>query len=136
MTREQLAEVAELWRGLLLPEWRVVLVDSAEGFDGGSDDDYWAICDTKKDYTEIRLHLTDECLVRPDDEVLVTLVHEMLHALTRPWRQQIDSVASAMGGEAYRALRNAREHEEEQLVDRLSRVLVSQLGPGTTRRAS
>lgn len=136
MTREQLAQVAEQWRARLLPEWRVVLVDSAEGFDGASDDDYYAICETKNDYTEIRVHFTDESLARSYEEVVVTLVHEMLHALTRPWRQQIDSVACTMGSDAYRALSNARSHEEEQLVDRLSRVLVGQLGPGTTRRPS
>lgn len=136
MTRDDLAALAERWRAVLLPEWRVVLVDTAAGFDGGSDDDFWAICESKSDYTEVRVHLTDECLARSDAEVEVTLVHELLHALTRPWRQQIESVAGAISQDAYRALRNAREHEEEQLVDRLSYIIAGHSGPGVTREPS
>lgn len=132
MTRDQLAVIAERWRALLLPEWRVVLVATSKDFDDADSQDYWAICRTKDDYTEIRLHLTDECIARSDEEVEITLVHEMLHALTRPWRQQIDSIAGTMSSEAYRALLNARGQAEEQLVDRLSRVLVSREGPRTS----
>jgi len=132
VTRTELAALVERWRRILLPEWRVVLMDGPPPDE--QHDSFWAISQTKNDYREICVYFTPECL---DDRSRceVTVVHELLHALTRPWRQQIDSVASDLAAPAYHALRRAREHEEEQLVDRLARVLVSLVG-GSDRTAA
>lgn len=138
MTRSELAEIVEEWRQMLLPEWRVVIKDRP--FDDESDDDVWASCQACEDYRELRVHFTDACLRRPREQVEITVVHELLHALTRPWRQQVMSMSSDLASDVYRRLEDARRHEEEQLVDRLSRVLVSErrgddLAYGTTTGA-
>jgi hypothetical protein len=121
VTRTELAALVERWRRILLPEWRVLLMDGPPP--DAEHDGFWAICETKPDYRELCVYFTPECLA-DRDRCEVTVVHELLHALTRPWRQQIDSIASDLAAPAYHALRRAREHEEEQLVDRLARVIV------------
>lgn len=135
VTRDGLAALVEEWRAILVPEWRVLLM--AKPHPETDADDIHAESQSRDDYTEICIHFTDDCLEREREAVEVTVVHELLHALTRPWRAQIDSIASQIASPLYVALTNARSHEEEQLVDRLSRVLVEQrragatVGPGT-----
>ena len=68
--------------------------------------------------------LTDE--VRA--EVHVTVAHELLHALTRPWRTVIDRVEPYLPQLALDHLDAEGIHEEEQLVDRISRLLVTLTG--------
>jgi hypothetical protein len=123
MTRTELRGVVERWRLILIPEWRVVLMDAP--YPDSSGDGYWAEAECKDDYQEICIHFTDACLARGGVDVETTVVHELLHAVTRPWRQQIDSVASDLPSAVYGRLRAARVHEEEQVVDRLARVLVA-----------
>jgi hypothetical protein len=125
MTRKQLAKLVEAWRKVLLPEWRVFLMDEPPP-ENSEDNDFWAICQTKDDYRELCVFFSDDCLERSARQVEITVVHELLHALTRPWRQQIDDVAFDLGNIRASALRELREHEEEQLVDRLAYVLVAQ----------
>jgi hypothetical protein len=127
MTREQLACAVERWRLILIPEWRVVLMDERPPWE--VDNDFHAVSQTSEDYTEIRVHFTDECLLRDDAQVEVTIAHELLHALTRPWRGITDRVAPYLPQFAIDQLEAERVHEEEKLVDRLSRVLIAQLGP-------
>ena len=130
MTREDLPVVVELWRQRLIPEWRVVLMDTKPDWE--TDDDFYAISQTADDYTEIRVFFTDECLAREDANVHVTIAHELLHALTRPWRTVIDRVEPYLPQLALDHLNAERIHEEEQLVDRLSRLLVAITMPDAT----
>jgi hypothetical protein len=81
---------------------------------------------SKENYRQIDVFFTDDLLGQPAIEIEVTVVHELLHALTRPWRAQIDSLCGTLSREAYATLADQRVHEEEQLVDRLSRVIVAQ----------
>lgn len=132
MTREELPARVEHWRRILVPEWLIELSDKP--IDDESADDYYAMCRTRDDYTIATLYFTDDCLARPFEDVEVTIVHELLHMLTRPWRHQIRDLCGPLGGDAYRALDRAREHEEEQLVDRLARVIVGGGAlPGTVK---
>lgn len=110
---------------ILLPEWRVELHDKPWP-DAEEMDDYWAISRCHDDYTTQKIHFPDESLEREPLAIEITVVHELLHALTRPWREQINSLAGSLSREAYTTLADARVHEEEQLVDRLARVLVAQ----------
>lgn len=123
MTRKQLAKLVEHWRQALAPEWRVTLIDHPPP---DSDGDFWAICRRKEDYLSITVHFTDKCLERSPREIEITAVHELLHAIFRPWGKQIDDVAFDLGNVRAGALRREREHEEEQLVDRLAYALVAQ----------
>lgn len=124
MKRKQLPKLVEEWRKVLLPEWRVTLLDHPPP--DHEDDDYWALCQTKDDYLAISVYFTDECLERSDREIEITVVHEMLHALTRPWRKMRDDVFSDLPRAKYDQFSRTQEHEEEQLVDRLAYVLVAQ----------
>lgn len=139
--REQLTLLVEEWRRLLCPEWRVQLSDSPHP--DTDDDEIFAEVQTRTDYTEMVMHVTDRALQRPREELAVSVVHELLHALTRPWRQQIDDAAGQLSVDAARALQARRSHEEEQLVDRLARTIVDlargpasiPVGPGTVRHS-
>jgi hypothetical protein len=126
VTRDDLALAVEFWRQRLTPEWRVVLMDTLPP---DHDGDCWATSQTAVDYTRISIHFTDECLSRDDAEVHVTIAHELLHALTRPWRTTMDRVFPYLPRAAFEQLDRERVHEEEKLVDRLSRLLVT-LTPG------
>jgi hypothetical protein len=123
MPRKELAELVEAWRKVLLPEWRVVLMHSLLE---GHEDDGWAVCQTDDDYRRLRVHFTDGLLERGPREIEITIVHELLHALTRPWRKLIDDVADDVGAPKHKLLHDLQSHEEEQLVDRLSFVIVCQ----------
>jgi hypothetical protein len=123
MPQKELAELVEAWRKVLIPEWRVFLkADLPPDHDG----DCWATCQTSGDYREIRVHFTDDCLRRSRREIEITIVHEFLHALTRPWRKLLDDVEDEVAKPKHDLLNEVREHEEEQLVDRLSYVIVAQ----------
>jgi hypothetical protein len=124
VTRKQLARLVETWRRKLTPEWRVILMTEPPPDHEG--DDFWAISQTKNDYTEVCLYFTDGCLARGAAEVEITVVHELLHALTRPWRSTIDDVETHMPKATHDLLYSQQGHEEEQLVDRLSRALVAE----------
>ncbi len=125
MTRAELAELVERWRAILVPEWRIRLCDEPWS-DAAEMDDYWAISQCHEDYADQKVHFPDASLERHPLDIETTVVHELLHALTRPWRDQVDSVRMALANDTAQVLRNQREHEEEQLVDRLARVLVAQ----------
>lgn len=124
VSREELAELVESWRKELIPEWRVTLSDDPPP--DFENDEAWAACQRGDDYLAITVHLTDECLKRSAREIEITVVHELLHALFRPWAKQIEDVAFDLGSLRASALRKEREHEEEQLVDRLAYCLVAQ----------
>jgi hypothetical protein len=123
MPRKELAELVEAWRKVLLPEWRVVLMHSLPE---GNDGDCWAVCETADDYQRLRVHFTDDLLNRGPREIEITIVHELLHALTRPWRKLIDDVEEDIAAGKHKLLHDFQSHEEEQLVDRLSYVIVCQ----------
>jgi hypothetical protein len=122
MTRTELAVFVELWRQRLIPEWRVVLMDALPPDHHGN---CLATSQTDEDYTRISIHFTDECLSRDDAEVQVTVAHELLHALTRPWRTTVDRVEPYLPQVAFEQVEAERLHAEEQLVDRISRLLVT-----------
>jgi hypothetical protein len=125
LTREQLAKLVEQWRKVLLPEWRVVLHDKP--LEDMDIEDTWAVCRTPDDYLKLQIHFTDKLLeTQSNAEIEATVVHEMLHALTRPWRNLLDAIAFDLGNAKTTPLRQQQEHEEEQLVDRLSYLLVAQ----------
>lgn len=124
MTRKQLPKIVEAWRKALAPEWRVTLMDTP--LPDHDEDDFWAVCQTKDDCLSLTIHFTDDCLKRSDREIEITIVHELLHALTRPWRKLLDDIRDDMSLEKHRTLDQQREHEEEQLVDRLAFTLVAQ----------
>jgi hypothetical protein len=123
MSRRQLAKLVEAWRKMLIPEWRVTL---KETLPPDHDGDCWATCQTSDDYRSITVHFTDDLLEESPRQVEITIVHEFLHALTRPWRKLIDDVEYEVSKPKFDLLNELREHEEEQLVDRLSCVLVAQ----------
>jgi hypothetical protein len=125
VTRAELAELVEHWRAILLPEWRIEMHDEPWS-DADEMDDYWAISRCHDDYASQKIHFPDASLERHPLDVEITVVHELLHALTRPWRVQINATRSALGQDVHHGLYCQREHEEEQLVDRLARVLVAQ----------
>lgn len=130
MTRDDLAAAVELWRQRLIPEWRVVLLDHKPPWK--VDGEFYACAQTADDYPRISIHFTDDCLDRDDAEVHVTVAHELLHALTRPWRTVTDRVEPYLPQLALDHLDAERIHEEEQLVDRLSRLLVTLTLPDAT----
>ncbi len=121
MTRPQLARLVEQWRKDLLPEWRVTLHD--EPLEDMETEGAWAVCRTSDDYSKIQIHFTDDLLKQSNEEVEATVIHELLHALTRPWRKQLDAVSFELGNAKTAPLREQAEHEEEKLVDRLAYLL-------------
>lgn len=123
MTRKRLALLVEDWRRILLPEWRVIVYD--EPLDDMEVGDAWAACRTPDDYLKIHVYFTDKLLKESAEEIETTVVHELLHALTRPWRKQLDSVSYELGNLKTSALRESQEHEEEKLIDRLAYALVA-----------
>lgn len=125
MTRRQLADRVEYWRRLILPEWRVILHDKPLEDMDMDVDDAWAVCRTPGDYLKIQIHFSDKLLKEPLAEIEATVVHELLHALTRPWRNLLDGVSYELGNAKTSVLREGQEHEEEKLVDRLAYVLVA-----------
>jgi hypothetical protein len=126
LTRKQLAKLVERWRQVLIPEWRVTLMDCPHPDWDQNEEDFWARCQTSEDYQALKVYFPDESLERSPREIEITVVHELLHALTRPWRKQIDDVGFNLDSIRGREIRKIREHEEEKLVDRLAYVLVAQ----------
>jgi len=143
VTRSELVDVVEQWRQALLPEWRILLVDHPPpaADEDDEDNEYFATCQTAVDYDELRVYFTDDCLERPDEEVHVTVVHELLHALMRPHRALLEELAPQVTMAVYTVISARRRHDEEHLVERLSRALVAQalkaegVGPATVRPA-
>jgi hypothetical protein len=124
VTRKQLAKLVEAWRKVLLPEWRVKLMDHAPP--DHDMENSWAVCQTNDDYLHINVYFTDELLKEPPRKIEITVVHELLHALVRPWRRLLNAVEDDLPARAHHALHEEQEHEEEQLVDRLAYALVAQ----------
>lgn len=123
MTRKALALLVEDWRRILLPEWRVILHDVP--LDDMEIEDAWAVCRTPDDYLKIQIHFSDKLLEESREEIEATVVHELIHALTRPWRKQLEGFSYELGEAKAAPLRARQEHEEEQLVDRLAYVFVA-----------
>jgi hypothetical protein len=124
VTRRQLAKLVEAWRKVLTPEWRITLMDEPP-----PDEDMantWACCQTNDDYLHINVHFTDELLKENHRKIEITVVHELLHAITRPWRRLVDAVEDDLPARAHRVLTSEQEHQEEAFVDRLSCVIVAQ----------
>lgn len=123
VTRLELLGLVEDWRALLCPEWRVILLDEPPS--DTDPDEYNAIMEAPDDYRQICMHFTDDCLRRRQESVEVTIVHELLHALTRPGRRMVQRLHGHLPSTLVQELDAWRSHEEEQLVDRLARALVA-----------
>lgn len=143
MTRKQAARALEKWRARLAPEWRITVYES--GPDWRDEEDYLATVQCDDDYAHAKIHLTDACLARDDESVEVTIVHEILHLLTRELRRVLDRGKGYWPPSVHDLLSDGFEHDEEALVDRLAHAIVrsdrqawpaSGLAPGVMHRAS
>jgi hypothetical protein len=59
----------------------------------------------------------------------LTICHELLHCLTRDLDAMIEQLEAPLSGDAYSLLTEQSEHLEEQLIERISRALVSAFSP-------
>jgi hypothetical protein len=133
VTEERLRQLLEVWRGRLgLDHWRIELEL------GGLDDDTDLMeISRSKVYERARLYVAPWLLVggppvpagvllEPSDDVVESsLVHELLHCLTRDLRAITrDDLEGLVHRDAHTALDLAAYRAEERLVDELAEALV------------
>lgn len=123
MTRAELELEVERLRQLVIPEWRVILANQPPP--DHDTDDAWATSQSMEDYDQITIHFSDECLERADATIITTIVHELLHGAFRDMRGLIDRLCGQIHRDAWQVWNAQRVHEEERLVDRLSRTIAA-----------
>lgn len=119
MTAKEFLARVEHWRLLLLPEWRLTVVVDATNLA----DDRIAEVATDDDYNHACVAFTRRARKAAPQEIDSTIVHELLHCLTREYRRTLDLVAPFVGEPIMHMLNARHAGEEERFVDRLSRAI-------------
>lgn len=122
MKRDDLAARVEHWRQRLAPEWRITLKDS--GPDWKHEEDYLGTVQSDDDYQHAKLHITDAALEQSDEDVDLTIVHELIHPLLREMRSALDRLEAHVPKPAWQIVSDQFGRDEEQVADRLSRLIV------------
>jgi hypothetical protein len=125
--RTSLPARVEHWRRILVPEWRITLM--SEPAPDTDEDDFLAQIQCDDDYHHARLYFPDRSLDRPVGEIDVTIVHELLHTLTRDIRGALDLVTGRIHTDLSSAVYRVQAHAEEQLIERLARVIAQREHP-------
>lgn len=120
MTAGQLEQRIDLWRARLVPEWRLTIVDKPI-----SDEmpECRAEVQADEDYHHATLYIAQSVLADELGEVDVTIVHELLHLLVRECRRTFNLVEGQVHRDVFDLLRQHFETAEEQLVERVARVV-------------
>lgn len=82
---DEIVRSATILAEWILPGWTVTLMDDPPEWDTATDE-YWAVCDYGDNNRDLRIYLTDDLLAADSDEIVRTLVHEMLHPHFRELR--------------------------------------------------
>lgn len=101
---------------LLLSHWELQVV-----LDPGMDEDVMASCEPHPFYDQATLTFRSDI---QDDQIEYNVVHELVHVMLRDLDETTQAVMSILGYSAARGHILRHEHAEENLVDRLARVML------------
>lgn len=119
MNRKQFRERIEYWRLILLPGWRLDVATDVVHLEV----EELARVATDEHYLHAEVAFAKAARRRPAAEVDATIVHELLHCLTREYRRTFDLLTDHVSADMLALLNACHVAAEEQLVDRLSRVI-------------
>lgn len=123
MSRRELARILRVWQNRLnLDHWTVKLTFDAQGDDLGE-----CVCSDAYDEATVKLNAGYTRWAR--DEANRTIVHELLHVLTRDRTAAVESARPLMAAAGYRAFIDRHTFEDEGCVERLAAILVDLGGP-------
>lgn len=110
-------------RRLNLLHWEldILIVDEFEHIAGAL-----ASCGAADDYDRATLKFRRDIHEQDDRENVLdyAIIHELLHLHARDISETIEAILGSLGDEAGTAYRKRWDHEEEGLVDRLTRIVL------------
>lgn len=124
MTLSQLRARVNYWAKVLgLAHWRLG-VSIVDGFPESEDSD--ARCTPSNQYDVADIDFKRDFLDESEyEEIEVTIVHELLHALMRDWDQSIERIDEHLANAVADLWHDSVKHEREGVVDRLSKLIVA-----------
>lgn len=129
MTRRQLVERIECWRRLLMPEWRVALLDgepdSVRSYHSHGDDDWVACAQGDVTITEARLHVKEDVLGYEPQQIDRIIVHELIHPLLDRVLDHAELLREHVPPPLWEAFQRARMGDEEEFVNRIAHVIAT-----------
>lgn len=130
MTEQQLADRILYWQVILtrlgIGHWELKLsvVDSFDEVDDQDDTDTAARCIVADHRDSATFEFLREAL--SDDDLDVTIVHELLHVVWRDHDEAMRMVEGYMPAQtALVDFKDRMEHENEKLIERLARLIVT-----------
>ncbi|HYH54010.1 MAG TPA: hypothetical protein VD761_07760 [Solirubrobacterales bacterium] len=128
MKRKAFTERVELWRRLLMPEWRVALFfEEPEGnirsHHAHGQDDWVACSGSDPTIAEARLYVKPEVLTFDADQIDRIIVHELLHPLLDRVLGHAEVLRDYVPPPVFHAYEQGRIADEEELVNRIAHVI-------------
>jgi hypothetical protein len=128
MKRKEFTERVELWRRLLMPEWRVALhfggPDGDErAFHAHGEDDWVACSASDVSIGEARLYVKKEVLDFDVESVDRIIVHELLHPLFNRVLDHVYLLQDYVPPPVWAAYMQGRIADEEEMVNRIAHVI-------------
>lgn len=129
MKRKEFSERVEVWRRLLMPEWRVALhfgkpeEGEIRAFHAHGEDDWVACSASDLSIGEARLYVKKEVLEFDDELIDRIIVHELLHPLLDRVLDHVHLLRDYVPPPVWDAYMQGRIGDEEELVNRIAHVV-------------